>query len=118
MSRIVPRIALVLPLFLVGCEARFRASSSPMPQAMPTVEAAPAQQFDHLSPIQLPPGEYFSGFYTVPAVNSTYMRDKPDVPEHYFFSTSNMSRWHLAGAVNTLRDSRGVPVLIVKDPPQ
>lgn len=100
-------------LVLVGCGASVQPQA---PAPAPTAQAAPAQQFWHLSPIQLPAGEYFDGFHVLPRVMRPYMGNEDPVPEKYFFATTTTTPlFPTAHSTHTLRDSQGVPVLIVKD---
>lgn len=100
-----------LLLLLAGCS---RSDQPPAaPAAAPTIQAAPAQQFGHLSPIQLPAGEYFAGFY----VQSEVWDGARLVSGGYFFATSRDANIpaYPKNRTHTLRDSGGTPVLIVKD---
>lgn len=110
------KFAPLILLLLVACEARFKSSSAAQaaPQAAPTITAAPAQQFGHLPPIQLPAGEYFDGFYAIPSVYTNGATEMNQ--ERYFFATTTSIQSNKAPATHTLRDSKGVPVIIVIDP--
>lgn len=117
MSR--PILALTLPLLalLAGCGAHPQGSSQP--QAAPVIQAAPSGQFGHLSPIHLAPGEYFDG-WGVAAGSTPGGVGSWATPERYFFGTTTVhpvvaGRPSLSTGTHTLRDSQGVPVLIVID---
>lgn len=110
------KFAPLILLLLVACGVD-ASPQQPLPAA-PTVQAAPANQFGHITPIQLPAGESWDGFYTIPRVYAIYTgsRDDNAAPERYFFSTMTGFRANGAHGTHTLRDDKGIPVLIVKDP--
>lgn len=98
-------------LGLMACEERPAVPAAPAPIR----NAAPATQFGHISPIRLPPGEFFTGFYITPEVwaGSSGGTHK-EAPERYWFSTATNPPKTFTGT-HILRDSQGVPVLIVVD---
>ena len=106
------KFAPLILLLLVGCDASIQATSTPT--AAPTVQAAPAAQFGHLSPIQLPKGEFWDGWQVTPEVISG--SGGMEQPEKYFFSTTTNNARQFTVGNHTLRNGQGVPVLIVKDP--
>ncbi len=110
------KFAPLILLFLVGCEAAVHVDGK-APQAAPTIQAAPVQQFGHISPIQLPAGEYWDGWLAIPEVwSSPGWGEYRKQPEKYFFSTIRGIRAFGSHGTHTLRDGQGIPVLIVKDP--
>lgn len=106
-----------LGLFLVailGCDAKVDFGSSPAP----IVQAAPVSQFGHLSPIQLPKGEWFDGWQVAAGSFSSGTGSQRE-PDRYLFATTTIrARARYEAGVHTLRNAQGVPVLIVKDPGQ
>ncbi len=108
------RFVFPLALFLmVGCGPE---GQPQVASAAPTVQASPASQFGHLSPIQLAPGEFWNGWLVTPEVRGGSIGEIC-APERYFFSTSTTPTEGVGRLrrTHTLRNAQGVPVLIVKD---
>jgi hypothetical protein len=102
-------------LLLVACEAKVQVASGPASHA-PTVQATPVSQFGHISPIQLPSGEYFSG-WVVTSASQPGGPGSAYTPERKYFSTTSTPPNGPHGlGTHTLRDSGGTPILIVIDP--
>jgi len=91
-------LALTLTLALTGPAA---------PPAL-TIKARPVASYGSVVRVQLPEGEFFDRFHVI---------DSPRPQDRYTFSTkpapAEGAGW---GAVHTLRDGNGQPVLVVVNP--